>query len=313
MFDIYEFINSKDIRQYCEEIGHTFTAYESAFLIYKSYNHTLQEKCAAWNELIEIMSDVEIEKRHNCPHYDSLHNFLKQYMNLNNRLLDDFFDEEENYVYRFDILYRPQSYYCGCDGDTVIYHGYEEGTYVYKSFFDGFKDHTFNSEKIEDVLNFSVLKMKIRSIHSENGKEIRIRINQEGKPLEVVDVKNILTEEEEDLLAAFDGMWINVPTPFQKGNIVFTNYQKKGIPAEPFVLTQLCTDKDNERDCKRIQKLLKKGDSSDMTAYGYRIDNNNEFLYYECDHDYLNLEYYRGNLNGRLKILKIIQAYYKKK
>lgn len=75
--NIYEFINSKDIRLHCEKSGHTFHSIESAYLIYQSQNHTLSEKHTAWWEVIETMPDMVIEKRINCPHYDSLHDFFE--------------------------------------------------------------------------------------------------------------------------------------------------------------------------------------------------------------------------------------------
>ena len=63
--NIYEFINSKDIRAYCEKIGHTFNSMEAAFLIYQSQNHTLAEKHDAWKGLIETMPNMIIEGRLN--------------------------------------------------------------------------------------------------------------------------------------------------------------------------------------------------------------------------------------------------------
>lgn len=44
--NIYEFINSKDIREHCEKIGHKFNSIECAYLIYQSQNHTLPGKAS---------------------------------------------------------------------------------------------------------------------------------------------------------------------------------------------------------------------------------------------------------------------------
>ena len=174
--NIYEFINSKDIRAHCEKIGHTFNSIEAAFLIYQSQNHTLEEKHNAWKALIETMTDAEA-----------------------------------------------------------------------------------------------------------------------------------------DLYYSFEGMWIDVPTPFQRGDIVFANYQRLGRPRDPFVLTTLCNDKDTEYYRRKCEFRLKHGDTTDMFAWGHRLQRSNEELWYECAHDYLNLEYFRGDLSGHRRVLKVIHDFYQDK
>ena len=307
MLNIYEFINSKAIREYCKKLGHTFNSMESAYLIYQSRNHTLPEKHTAWRELMETLPDMVIEERLNCPRYDSLHSFLQQYMALEDRVLETFFQDEKYCVYRFDTLYRPKWH-----GNSERFCRYEEGECVYQSFSSGLAAEKENiAEYLEDFLNFSVTKMKIRSDSRKEPWEIKIKVDENGVPLEIVGDKNAILDEEFDLFDSFKGMWIDVPTPFQKGDIVFTNHQKLGFVPDPFVLTYLCTDKETEQDKKKFTELLKKGDSSDMTAYGYRLLGANGQLWHECDHDYLSLEYY-GDLTGVQRVLKVIQAYYQK-
>ena len=307
--NIYEFINSKDIRAHCEKLGHPFNTIESAYLIYQSQNHTLSQKHAAWLELMETMPDMVIEERLNCPRYDSIHTFLRQYMDLEDRLLADFFQDKKGYVYRFDPLYRPDYF-----GDNE-YHGYLDGDSLYESFSGGLAAEKGKvAEYADDFLKFGVLKKKIISDFHTTPWELCIQINQDGEALKI-DVrsdKGAISEMEFDLLYSFEGMWIDVPTPFQKGDIVFTNHRKLGCPANPFVLTDLCTAKDTEHDRKIYQKLLKRGDSSDMTSHGYFLSDCGD-LYFECEHDYLSLEYYPGESNGNNRFLKVVQSYYKDK
>ncbi len=304
--NIYEFINSKDIKEHCEKIGHIFNTMECAYLIYQSQNHTLPEKSSAWKKLIESMPDMVIEERINCPHYDSLHDFLRRYIALENRLLTEFFREETDSVYQFDALYAT-------DNDSP-YYGYEAGECVYRSFSGGLAAEKENiAESWDNLLDFSVVKKKISTTPLEKPYEIRIRFNKSGVPLEIVSSKNIISENEFDLSFSFKGMWIDVPTPFQKGDIVFTNHQKSGVVPNPFVLTCLCTDKETEPDKKTFKRLSEKGDSSDMFAYGYRLLESDGKIWYECDHDYLSLEYFRGDLSGGRRVLKVIQAYYQNK
>lgn len=312
--NIYEFIPSGDIRSHCEKLGHSFTSLESAYLIYHSPNHTLAQKHEAWQELIETMPDMEIEERLNCRHYDSLHDFLRQYMALEDRLLQTFFQDDPAFVYRFDTLYDPQTYYA-LDGEYLQYHGYEQGEHVYPSFSNGLASEikaASYDEYLEDLLHFSVTKMKIRAGTQEKPWKLTVKVDLNGIPLAIDSAGDVLKQEEEDIyFYSFDGMWIDVPTPFQRGDIVFTNRQKYGFPPNPFVLTDLCTDQITESDKKIYARLLKKGDESDMTSYGYFL-NDDGHLYYECDHDYLSLEYFDGDLTGTRRVLKVLQAYCRK-
>ena len=49
---IYNFINSKDIQANWKNINYTPTALESAWLVWQSKNHTLEEKHKAWEEIL---------------------------------------------------------------------------------------------------------------------------------------------------------------------------------------------------------------------------------------------------------------------
>lgn len=45
--DIYQFIDSKDIREHCRKLGHPFNTVESAYLVWQSRNTPLAGKHAA--------------------------------------------------------------------------------------------------------------------------------------------------------------------------------------------------------------------------------------------------------------------------
>ncbi len=304
--NIYEFINSKDIRAHCEKIGHTFNSIEAAFLIYQSQNYTLAEKHTAWKELIETMPDMVIEERLNCPHYDSLHDFLRQYMALEDRLLTAFFQADGDWFYRFDpvVRYPDDSY----KGDYNFHR--RTGKRVYHSFSGGF---AFEKEDWEDSQFFYVVKRHICSSSQDQPSKIRIRFDNNGVPLEIDELRKMNTDEENALYASFEGMWIDVPSPFQKGDIVFANLQKLGCAPDPFVLTHLCTDKETEDEKKRAKRLLRNGDTTDLIAYGYRLSDSDGEIWNECSTDYLSLEYFRGDMSGYRRVLKVIRDFYQNK
>lgn len=304
--NIYEFINSKDIREHCEKIGHTFNSVEAAFLIYQSQNHTLTEKHNAWKELIETMPDMVIEERFNCPHYDSLHDFLRQYMALEDKWLIAFFQTDGNWVYRFNTVvpYPDNSHKGDYDFERIT------GEQVYHSFTERL---ALEKEDWEDSQLFYVEKMRICTDSNNKYSKICIYTNNNGIPLEIDGIRNIMADAETELYGSFEGMWIEVPTPFKKGNIVFVNLQNRGYMSEQFVLTHLCTDKETEDEKRTVKRLLKIGDTTDMFAYGYCLSDTDGEIQPTSTCDYLNLEYFRGNMSGHRRVLKVIQDFYQNK
>lgn len=61
--DIYQFVNSKDIKYKFEPVC-------TAFIIQQSRGHSLKEKHEAWKTLIASTSDVAVPKRLNCAGWD---------------------------------------------------------------------------------------------------------------------------------------------------------------------------------------------------------------------------------------------------
>ena len=123
--DIFRFINSKDIRAYLKETDYKFNSLEAAWLVYQCSDATVDEKHKAWKEIIETMPDCRIEERRNTAPQESLHAFLQKYMEIEDRMISDFCDEEHGdtfsdnkpYVYRFEYIYKDGSKY---DWGTVF-------------------------------------------------------------------------------------------------------------------------------------------------------------------------------------------------
>ena len=130
----------------------------------------------------------------------------------------------------------------------------------------------------------------------ENRKAILVNISESNKTF--LDINQI---------------FLNIPTPFKKGDILISNNLTMCSYVESndiFVLEYLCTWR------KNLERYLANGnyDSSDMIGYGYFFinDNTTEFV---RDHkwDYDSFEYYDGELTGRDRILKDISSFVKGK
>ena len=74
--NVFEFINSKDIKEHLKKTDYKFNSLEAAWLIYQCKSATIEEKHTAWKELIRTMPDCRIEKRMNTIPQESLHGFL---------------------------------------------------------------------------------------------------------------------------------------------------------------------------------------------------------------------------------------------
>ena len=128
-------------------------------------------------------------------------------------------------------------------------------------------------------------------------------------------------------MLSFDGMWIELPTPFHSGDLVCATSR----PDKPFALTHICTWNEatlrselpaNEyseahfHDPDRIlEKLRRRGDISDMFACGYVIQQENGRYGIWADSfplcDYLELEYYEKPLTGFSQLLRPVGEYLK--
>ena len=55
--DFVEFINSEDVKQYVRETGYQLSSQEADFVVWQSKDTPLEERFAAWEEIIETMPD----------------------------------------------------------------------------------------------------------------------------------------------------------------------------------------------------------------------------------------------------------------
>lgn len=322
MADIYEFINSKDIREYCRKIGHEFNTVESAFLIYQSRRHTLEQKFNAWQELAATAPDMEIKERLNCKYYPSVHEFLQKYMDLYKSLLADFYSEDEDSTFTWSSVCRPR----GNEDDPMA--EYESrhlftdlNTCIY-SMMNHEKDKLEEGSLEKFIISKVYLAREARTGLPGVYPELTLSKNLKCTALNFpFSLKRQMSDEEADLFLAFDGMWIDVPTPFKYGDILYKSLENGGWN-EPFVLCDLCTQPNPERTDNRYlewygkhrRRLIEKGDTSDMIAYGYWIYRDGPgkgMLYSECVHRYQDLEFYPNQMKGYDRILAELSHFLK--
>lgn len=314
MMNIYKYIRSKDVREYNEKIGHKFTATESAFLVWLNYEITLKEKHDAWQEIMREMPDEEVSERPNADYALSLFALLNKFIEADNRLIDEFYKKDERTVYSYRYI---------CKGDLSF--GEDFGR-IYSDL--GYIQGELRKDSDLGIICVEYTKKYISSHY----RKITLKTDGSGNVTSVDGdfIQGIDLSLKKDEF--FEGLWIDVPTPFRKGDIVCSRKTPFGYniysDSKPFVLLSLANwsakdaeergEKLNEKDKawkdKHLKYLKEYGDITDMTACGYFLssDYNDRFtgeFYNEVMHDYVDLEYYRGNFNGGERVLLPIKHF----
>lgn len=305
---IYTFFNSEDVARHCQKIGHSFTSLQSAYLIDHSFRHTLVEKHRAFRWVMEHMPDEEMlfgteswaaVRERRKP--ETLHCFLEKYMRLQNQCLDDFFDVSESCVYDCSV------YESVCD--SAREYGNErkwsEQEGYYRTAEEALDAACADRDREDRNERIRVCK------HSMDKTQRCISVIFDfQKAVTEIEYDSGMSDEESDLMIRLNEICFECPVPFQKGDIVCASPASYAADG-PFVFLKVWYE---GKTAEEIRKYLKSADSSDMTAEGYFQDGWYGFkgqIYWECMHDYLSLEYYRGNLNGRKRILKAVSNFLK--
>ena len=209
--NVCRFINSKDIREHLETIKYPFGSLEAAWIIYQCRFASLEEKHAAWRELIQTMPDCAIEERPNTEAHDSLHRFLAAYMERETKLLHTFFENDGG-------IYRWME--CQEDGERLEHPG------IYS---DYAKCYDRISREISDNEDGEIAGYLVTKTYPDAEEPcMQSKLSAEGELLSV--------RESQAGPDPFEGLFFVFPTPFQKGDIVWEP-NTQGYCKGPFVLT----------------------------------------------------------------------------
>ncbi|WP_298628253.1 hypothetical protein [uncultured Senegalimassilia sp.] len=313
--DIYRFIDSRDIREHLGTINYQFTTPEAAFLVWHCHTATIDEKIAAWWEIISTMPNCSMDARR-CWHGQGIpdfHDFLRRYIALQNRCVQKF-KNGGDVVYRWKETHGNER----SEVDPHVYIMYEQcfgKAMEWMAKCEG--DETCN----EDHLGFIIEKLLVDS--SEEQQADCLLFNHRGQITAISCVYD--NEENASLDNTFNGMFFAFPTPLHVGDIV-CNVDE---PNDPFVLSTMKTwgakqasdefPQKTAKEAAAYDRLLaeheKDGDISDMMCYGYSMwdqrENGGLFVAYVDGVDYLDIELARNPLEGTHQPLKAISYYFK--
>ena len=118
--DIYDFINSTDVADYCREIGKTWNPLEMAFIIGHCMRSRITDRHKAWQELMSDYPDMPMpaytenedfdyshkalaEEITGSRNGDSLHKKLAEVIDYENRAFEMFITPESGAFYYYII------------------------------------------------------------------------------------------------------------------------------------------------------------------------------------------------------------------
>lgn len=315
--DLFRFIDSKDIREHLQQIGYSFTAPEAAFLAWQCRNTTLKEKITAWREIIETMPDCSLTRREKEP-IGNCHDFLRHHIASQETLLKEF-PNGKNCVYRYEI-HGPQRWNWPQDD------GWRGGGEYFNSF-DSCLSHCLrqlDGDTETDKIRF--YRQEWCGAEEKAAVQWTLETDREQNPVRIDRCGIPGGDELTDTDCIFSDMWFAFPTPFKRGDLVWDPFCGE---AAPFVLNYLNVWDTQEmlrqgfspegvyaglvRNAdKRVQAYRRTGCVMDMGAYGYgRRDGFGIWNEFGGWANYLDLEFYPVELEGKDRILRPVSEYLK--
>lgn len=314
--DIIDLINSRDVRAYLRSIRYPLTTPEAALVVYLNDTLSLEKKMEAWRTIIAEMPDCSMHERMSMMEMESVHRFLEAYIALQKEGILNF-RRSNGCVYHYS--YHKTNGEWGEDG-------FQKGNEIFSSYELCARHCQDEVLSDGDVDRINIHKHKLDTDPRDDS--ILLDAN-----MEILETSFYFEQErEKKIYLAFDGMCFDFPTPFRRGDILIPCQSCKSwqsMDPEPFVLSYLTTwdfyemkkrgfsvsecpyttgwqDFDRERD-----RLLEEGDICDMRAVGPVVHEDGTLDYDNILTPPLNLEYFRGELKGMQRQLKICSEFEK--
>lgn len=333
--DFVEFINSEDVKKYVRESGYQLSSQEAAFVVWQSKNTPLEERFAAWEEIIETMPDssfvgygnfnFETWQMEPAPVY-SLHDFLRQYIQRQKELLDVFTKEGDGTY----TLEKREGPWVGGEINDWFYSDCRYGSY--KDLLDDIKaEH--GSAFFDRLRAAKVTNRGSRGTRNPMSRIYILDYDMDARPLRFVYRDDFRHQSlyPDDLEKLFSKLEVHIPAPFRQGDILWDPSGEPGIPYEedstPFVLDYIPNWNEAEQAANGFapgEKFYqRKGEREkyespmqdpplDYGAYGVTVVAGGQlhqaYNGFAC---YLDLEPYHGPLEGTFAALKPISEYIK--
>ena len=274
--DIYKFINSRDVAHHCRKIKKIWNPFEMAVIIGRSFC-AMNERLAAWEEIITDYSDMPTPVNESYDSFPSLHKALTDLIAIEKIALKQFKLVEDGAKYSYDAIIHESIQPDSCFATL-------------ESCVDAIQ-HNWKRDEIAALI-------VTKDLPGDDGR-MSYLINYDGEllyPTFLLDDVAWLFDDYDldEILYLSDYMnkpiYIDIPTPFKPGDIVGARYpQQIGIfDYELYgVLEEMATD--------YIGGLV------------YLVDKKGKISKSLVESDCL--EYYRSMLNKKDRTLRYLSAY----
>ena len=297
--DIYSFITSLDIAEHCRKISHEFSALEQAVIVYHS-DETLVKRHAAWENIIDTFTDEKAYKYHGIETeeiiFESLHEYLKAYMQIENKLTEKIKQTEMKTVYNYKIhdFYYDDSY------------NFFPSDNLFDSFENAFK------AMIKEVAGYEPgtvedFHLYVQKQWIDTDKKLSVRVDGSGEIVGKWEGMLLYFDEgklelENDIIHQFNYLNVYVPVPFRRGDILSYKH------GEPFILEDEDWGYVKEDGNEGLMYLAEGQINSVINSYTMKYGEN---VYWDFDLASLRIQYYRGELKGLHRALKVIGKHMK--
>ena len=202
--EIYEFINSKDIREHCRNIGYEFNTKECLFLIWQSRRHTIAEKHSAYHEIMQSMPNSRFLIGQKPI---ELFDFIQKYMAIENELTE-VINMETAGVFFYAVR-----------GEDMV------GFYPSKEMCIEAIKHRFGIICPE----YCCLKFRplAKQFDDDLAGDVRLYLNGNWETAYMWE-KSFLPNDKSKIFSIFQDWHFDIPMPFKKDNLVIERYSGRG-------------------------------------------------------------------------------------
>ena len=289
MIDPYSLINSKSIADYCRSINHKFNTLEIGILIYRCKHITLEKKMAYYNEILNnptLYPNVEV-KRHLHIERDTTAWDLMKGLTKGIEIELRFFNKpDKNAVFTLEL------------NDKL---GWHDSGVIFKTLHDV---DNYIAKLVITGGDYYITYRIIKKYFNQAEKTIQTYRKNDANRFELFEIDDTIYSCDGPYGIKYNGIgtiWLDVPTPFKKGDIITQGKEKA-------VIEWLCN-----KDKEYVQRMKSgKGDNSGMYYLCYVIDyygGNERKVYLENMFNYDEFEYCTEELQEFDRILKAINSF----
>ncbi len=295
--DIYSFLNSSDVEDYLRQKKYEFNALQAAAVIYRSWKKSFAEKNEAYKAIINNMADMPISGDFFLEQYPSIHDYLRRYIDIQNKLVDMFYRKSEGIVYRSKTMAKAilPGDECEYRPDRGIFYDPDECLkYLIKD-----KKRTGYYNDGGYIVRYLIEQVRI-GIPDDSTNNLSLTFDSLGTIMGI-DRAPKLPEEDEISRFTLGYAKLDLPMPFKRGDILIKSDMRN--TQHPIALSWcpgLEKGWDDEKFLIFHPETCKIEDYMRCTVL--KMDPQGR-LYMDGDDPYIDYEYYRDELQGNNELL----------